>query len=113
MLGFLEGIFSWCLELAILVTEVIGAIILVIAFVHGLTMLLRGVRGCRIALAEGISTALLFLMCGEVLNSILVPSWGQLLVLAGTVVVRAAITFLLKWEVKMEKAEEAEEAGEA
>ena len=57
----------------------------------------------RLDLAEGIATALEFKLAGEVLKTTIVSSWNELGTLAAIMLLRAAITVLLHWEVKNEK----------
>ena len=62
-------------------------------------------RVTRLDLAQGIALALEFKMGGEVLRTVVVREWGELLVLGAIILLRAALTFLLHWEIKNEKKE--------
>lgn len=68
---------------------------------------LRGNDQIRIRLAEGISTALLFKMGGEVLRTVIVRTWDELAILGAIIVLRGMLTFLLHWEIRSEKRENA------
>ena len=56
-------------------------------------------------LAEGSALALEFKMGGEVLRTVVVREWSELGILGAIIVLRAALTFLIHWEIKEEKKE--------
>ena len=85
--------------------EMAGVLIVLATAIKCLFGYVRGREHLRIELAEGISLALLFKMGGEVLRTVIVRTWDELAVLGAIVVIRGALTFLLNWEVKNEKAE--------
>ena len=72
----------------------------------------RGVRGkkdgIRLDLAQGIALALEFKLGSEVLRTVVVRSTSELLIAGAIVLLRAAMTYLIHWEIKNEKAEHQE-----
>ena len=44
-------------------------------------------------------------MGGEVLRTVIVRTWDELAILGAIIVLRGALTFLLHWEIRTEKAE--------
>ena len=82
--------------------EYIGVLV---TAVKCLIQYVRGREHVRIELAEGISLALLFKMGGEVLRTVIVRTWDELAILGAIIVIRGALTFLLHWEIRTEKAE--------
>jgi uncharacterized membrane protein len=42
-------------------------------------------------------------MGGEVLRTVIVREWNELLILGAIIVLRGALTFLIHWEIKQEK----------
>jgi uncharacterized membrane protein len=57
----------------------------------------------RLELAEGIALALEFKMGGELLRTVIVRDWTELLILGAVIALRAALTFLIQWEIRLEK----------
>ena len=57
----------------------------------------------RLELAEGIALALEFKMGGELLRTVVVREWNELLILGSVILLRAALTFLIQWEIKNER----------
>ena len=62
----------------------------------------------RLELAQGIALALEFKMGGEVLRTVIVREWSELLILGAIIVLRGILTFIIHWEIKNEKKEMAE-----
>ena len=60
-------------------------------------------------LGKGISHALEFLMCGEVLKTVTASGYEDYIRLAVSVAVRAALSVLIHWETSSEKKELEEE----
>ncbi len=103
---------EWIIEYSILLVEFIGVGILLYAVGRALYELIRGRRHVRLHLAEGIALCLEFKMGGELLRTSLVRSWQELLTLGAIIVLRAAITFLIQWEIRNEKKEQKEITAE-
>ena len=57
----------------------------------------------RLKLAEGIALSLEFKMGGELLRTVIVREWNELLILGAIILLRAALTFLIQWEIKIER----------
>ena len=47
--------------------------------------------------------ALEFKMGGELLRTVIVREWNELLILGAIILLRAALTFLIQWEIKIER----------
>ena len=101
----LEHVFHIVVEYGVLILEVIGAVIILISGIRGLIGLLKKEKHFRIELSEGIATALTFLLCGEALKTIIAPDWREIGMTAAILVMRAAMSVLLHWEVTNEKKE--------
>lgn len=101
----IETVFKQVVQYSMMGMEIAGVVIVLVTALKCLWGYIRGKEHLRIELAEGISLALLFKMGGEVLRTLIVRTWDELLILAAIVLIRGALTFLLHWEVKSEKAE--------
>lgn len=94
----IEEIFGTVVKYGILVLEIIGAIIILIAAVRALTVLLGKKGDCKLVMAEGIVTALSFLLAGEALKSIIAPDWKEIGMTCAVLLMRAAMSVLIHWE---------------
>jgi len=101
----IENIFELLVKYGIVLLEFTGFAIIMVTAVKALINLFRKKAGVRLDLAQGIALALEFKLGSEVLRTVIVRSWQELLIAGAIVVLRAAITFLIHWEIKNEKAD--------
>jgi uncharacterized membrane protein len=87
----------------ILLIELIGIGVLVYTVFKTLIGLFRKHERVRLDLAEGIALSLEFKLGGELLRTVIVRQWEELLILGAIVLLRAAMTFLIQWEIRIEK----------
>ena len=106
----LEEIFKSIMQYGVMTMEFVGLFVIIQTGVICFIGYLRGNAQTRIQLAEGISTALLFKMGGEVLRTVIVRTWDELAILGAIIVLRGMLTFLLHWEIRSDKRENAIEA---
>lgn len=112
MYEFLERAFEVIVEYGILFLECIGVVIILVSAFKALVGLLKGDPRERIALEEGIATALGFLLCGEALKTIISHNWQDVGLTCAILLMRAAMSVLIHWEVTNEKKELQEETLE-
>lgn len=91
-------------EGAILLFEFIGVAILIWSGLKGVWCCLHHDPHTRLILAKGMSLGLEFKLGSEILRTVVVREFTELLVVAGIIVLRAALTFLIHWEIKNEEA---------
>lgn len=99
----ISNYFDLLIEYLILIVEFIGIVILVYAIVGAVIGLFRRQEHVRLKLAEGIALALEFKIGGELLRTVIVREWNELLILGAIILLRAALTFLIQWEIKIER----------
>ena len=95
--------FDLIVQYLILLVEFVGIVILVYAIVSAIIGLFKRQQHVRLKLAEGIALALEFKMGGELLRTVIVREWNELLILGAIILLRAALTFLIQWEIKIER----------
>ena len=112
MSGLVEGlevILTYIVQISTMLMEFAGVCVLVVyavrAFYH---WMMRSDRNLRLELAQGIALSLEFKMGGEVLRTVVVREWSELLILGAIILLRGLLTFLIHWEIKNEKNEEKE-----
>ncbi len=99
----IQTVFQYIVHLAILLLEAIGVSVLVYTAIHSLIGLFQRSRHVKLQLAEGIGLALEFKLGSEVLRTLIVREWNELAILGAIVLLRAAITFLIQWEIRHER----------
>ena len=100
--GILETGFEWLISYAILLIEFIGVAVLMISVIRGVIGIFGHKKYVRLQLAEGIALSLEFKMGGELLRTVSVRDWNELLILGAVILLRAALTFLIHWEIGLE-----------
>ena len=103
VLEVISEYFDLIVEYLILLVEFVGIVILVYAIVSAVIGLFKRQQHVRLKLAEGIALALEFKMGGELLRTVIVREWNELLILGAIILLRAALTFLIQWEIKIER----------
>ena len=99
----IEGYFDIIVNYLILIIEFIGVVILCYAIVSAVIGLFKRQKHVRLKLAEGIALSLEFKMGGELLRTVIVREWNELLILGAIILLRAALAFLIQWEIKIER----------
>ena len=86
----LESIFHLIVEYGILFFEFVGVCILVATAIRSMLSALKKEPGFKLG--------------SEVLRTVLVREWSELVVLGAVIALRGALTFLIHWEIKNEEA---------
>ena len=103
----IENIFFIVVNYCVLLIELVGVAVLVFTVVKAVIAMFKKQPGLRLDLAQGIALSLEFKMGGELLRTVVVREWNELLILGAVILLRAAMTFLIQWEIKNEKKENA------
>ena len=104
----LEHIVAQFLPEIISLLELIGIAVItfgsVKAFYHYSKAFLTKKRyPIRIELANALALGLEFKMGSEILRTVVVREWKEIGIVAGIIALRAALTFLIHWEIKEEE----------
>ena len=99
----IEQYFDFFIKYVVLLIELVGTIVLIYAVVSAIIGLFKHQKHVRLKLAEGIALALEFKIGGELLRTVIVRNWEELLILGAVILLRAALTFLIQWEIKIER----------
>ena len=98
-----ESMLRYIVEFSTLLLELFGICILVYTAVKSFILWMKKDQSIRLQLAEGIALALEFKLGGEVLRTVVVRDWTELGILGAIIALRAALTFLIHWEIKNEE----------
>lgn len=97
-----EEIFREVVEILIIPIELIGVLIILVAAAKNFIGYIRRQKGVRLALAQSLETALEFKLASEILRTVVVQEWEEIAIVGAIILLRAALTLLIHWEVKNE-----------
>lgn len=104
----MEQLHEWldiACQIGTLMFEFIGVIILVLAGLVGVYNYIKKSPYIRLELARGMALGLEFKMGGEILRTVGVTRWQDIAMVGGIILLRAALAFLIHWEIKTEEKE--------
>ena len=102
-LNVLEFCMDHLVDIAILIFEFIGVAIIIWSGITGFLKWLKHSKDTGVYLARGLAMGLEFKMGSEILRTVVVREWKEIGIVAGIIALRAALTFLLHWEIKEEE----------
>lgn len=94
---------------AIILFELIGVLVLVVTGIQGVIHYIKRDPLTRLKLAEGMAMGLEFKLGSEILRTVVVRDLSEILIVGAIILLRAALTFLIHWEIKNVKKEVAVE----
>ena len=100
LLHWAESVLKYLVQFGIILLEGTGA---VISGAKSVVRLCKNQPHARLSMAQGIALALCFKLGGEVLRTVIVREWSELLVLGAIIFLHAAMSILIHWEIKMEE----------
>ncbi len=92
------------LDISILLFEYIGVLVIVTAGIIGIFNYIRRDPMTRLKLAKGMAMGLEFKLGSEILRTVVVREFSEILIVGSIILLRAALTFLIHWEIKNEEA---------
>ena len=104
LIDILEVFRDHLVEFSVLIFEFIGVGIIV-SGIHGFYLYLKKSPDTKLALAKGLAMGLEFKLGSEILRTVILRSWQEIGIVAGIIVLRAALTFLIHWEIRQEMKE--------
>ena len=99
----LENLVKWMAEYSIILFEVVGVIVIAVAGVLGVVNYIRRDPLTRLKLAKGMAMGLEFKLGGEILRTVVVRDLSEIMIDGAIILLRAALTFLILWEIKNEE----------
>ena len=103
MLEIIEVLLDYIVELGILIFEYIGVGIIIFTSLVSFYKYVTRMPDTRIYLAKGLAMGLEFKLGSEILRTVIVREWSEIAIVAGIIALRAALTFLIHWEIKEEE----------
>lgn len=105
----LEHLLHYVVETAIFCFEFMGVLVIVLTGIRGIWGFFKKDSHLRLNLVMGMALGLEFTLGSEILHTIVARGFTEIATVAAIVVLRVALTVLIHWEIKSEKAEEEEE----
>ena len=105
MEAILHTILNEIVNYAILLFEYVGVIVIIIACLHGIYDYVKHNPDVRLNLAKGMAMGLEFKLGSEILRTVAVREFKEILIVASIIALRALLTFLIHWEIKNEENE--------
>lgn len=111
MINVLEIVLDYIVEIGILLFEFIGVGVIIWTCLVSFYKYVTKRPDTRIYLGKGLAMGLEFKLGSEILRTVIVREWSEIAIVAGIIVLRAALTFLIHWEIKEEEKETALHKG--
>ena len=90
-------------DFGMLFLESMGVVVIVFAAFRAFFAYWRCEPGTRLRLAKSMAMALEFKLGSEILRTVVVHQWSELALVGGIILIRAALTLLIHWEIKNEE----------
>lgn len=103
MIESLELFLRYVVDLAILFFEMMGVLVIIIAGIRGICDYAKRNPSIRLNLAQGMALGLEFKLGSEILRTVVVRELSEVATVAAIIALRAALTFLIHWEIKVEQ----------
>lgn len=103
MVEQLELILRHIVDIAILLFELMGVVVIIASGARGIYDYVKRNPAIRLNLAQGMALGLEFKLGSEILRTVVVRELSEVAIVAAIIVLRAALTFLIHWEIKVEQ----------
>lgn len=105
VLECMELALEYIVGIAIIIFEFIGVGIIIVSGIKGFCNYVKRNPETKLTLAKGLAMGLEFKLGSEILRTVVVREWTEIAAVAGIIALRAALTFLIHWEIREEEKE--------
>ncbi len=88
-----------------LLFEIVGVLVVAYTGCKGLHKCLKKSNDARLYLGRGFELGLQFKLGSEILRTVIIKEWSEIIIVAGLLVLKGMMAFLIHWELKHEKKE--------
>ena len=99
MVETLEEMLMEFVNASILLLELMGVCVILASGIRGFYDYIRRVPSMKLTLARGLAVGLEFKMGSEILRTVIVREWEEIIVVAGIIGLRAVLNYLIHWEI--------------
>ncbi|MBP3284997.1 MAG: DUF1622 domain-containing protein [Clostridia bacterium] len=103
MSEILNNVLITIVEYSILLFEFIGVFVLIVAGIRGIFDYFTKNPLTKLNLAKGMAMGLEFKLGSEILRTVVVRELSEVTIVAAIIAIRAALTWLIHWEIKNEE----------
>lgn len=103
-MNYLYTVLNAATNIAILLFEFVGVFVIAGYGVYGIVCFFKQDTELRLKLAKGLATGLEFKLGSEILRTVLVRDLSEIAIVGAIILLRAALAFLIHWEIKNEEA---------
>jgi len=103
LVELLKTVLEFIVEIGILIFEYIGVGVIIWTSLVSFYKCVKRKNDTRIYLAKGLAMGLEFKLGSEILRTVVVREWKEIAIVAGIILLRATLTFLIHWEIKQEE----------
>ena len=104
----LEQLLLVLVDVGIICVELVGAVVILVAAIRGIIHYIQKDSHTQMVLFKGLSMGLGFFLGSEILRTVVVRTFAELALVGCIIVLRIALTILMHWEMKVERAEDEE-----
>lgn len=104
MAAIFEEVLMEVVHGSILLLELMGVCVIMASGIRGFYDYIRRVPSMKLTLARGLAVGLEFKMGSEILRTVIVREWEEIIVVAGIIGLRAALNYLIHWEIGRDEA---------
>ena len=102
-MDWLHETLNCVVDWAILLFELMGVLVIVVSGIQGILGYVTRNPLTRLNLAKGMAMGLEFKLGSEILRTVVVREFTEIFTVAGIILLRAALTFLIHWEIRNEE----------
>lgn len=106
MVHLLESVLLHVVDITIVLFEFMGVIVIILSGIRGIYDYIKRNPTIRLNLAQGMALGLEFKLGSEILRTVVVRQLEEVAIVAAIIALRAALTFLIHWEIKVEQESE-------
>lgn len=99
----LHNILAELVNYAVLLFEYVGVLVIILSGISGIWSYFRRNPLTRLKLAQGMAMGLEFKLGSEILRTVIVRDFTEIITVGAIILLRAALTFLIHWEIKNEQ----------
>lgn len=103
ILHMIESLANGITTVSITILEMMGVLIIIASGIKGFYNYIKRSPETKLTLAKGLAIGLEFKMGSEILRTVIVREWAEIATVAGIIILRAALAFLIHWEIKEEE----------
>ena len=105
----LHHIMSLFIQFSIIFLELTGVVVLLTGAIKAIISYTKHDPHTRLNLCKAMAMALEFKLGGEILRTVIVREFSEIVLVGCIIVLRAGLTFLIHWAINAEEAEENEQ----